>query len=138
MLNLDIYEQQIILAAKGHSKMKEIYGQDTTPYEVIKSIIARMTKISMNQIDNHKMYYWLLNLIKKLDNEFNFNWREQLLDSMFCTDWIFSRTSRQDTINIIDINKKLISMLAWMPIIKDNKDLIILIEDDQILNEKYI
>ena len=79
MLNLDIYEQQIILAAKGHSKMKEIYGQDTTPYEVIKSIIARMTKISMKQIDNHKMYYWLLNLIKKLDNEFNFNWRKKII-----------------------------------------------------------
>ena len=35
---------------------------------------------------------------------------KKLLDNMFCTDWFFSRTSRQDTINIIDINKKLISM----------------------------
>lgn len=137
MLKLDKYDQQIILACKGNSKMTDISKNRLPLLEIVRNIIARRIGIKVKYINDHKVYYWLLKLVKKLDDTFNLNWREQLLDSMFCSDWVFSRISCKNTISIMEVNNKLISMIGFIPIRKENEILIELIEDDEILNKMY-
>lgn len=131
MLKLDKYEQQIILACKGHSKL------DIPMQEQVRNIISQMVKIKIELINNHSIYYWLLKLVKKLDDEFNIGYKENLLDSMFCSDWFFTKCSQQDSISIIEVNDKLISMIGFIKVKYNNEPLIELEIDDDILNNLH-
>ena len=133
MFKLTQYEQQIVLACKGHSKMSKD-NEKLSIYEVIRHIIAKMVKIDIDYIDDDKIYYWLLKIIKKIDNQFNYNWQEDLLDSMFANDWICKHATKY-TVTINEVNSKMISMLQWVPCRENGFEILELKENDEILNQ---
>lgn len=130
-VELDKYEQQIILACKNHSKL------NLGKYEIVKNVIAHTIGVTIDEFDDHCIYYWLMKVIKKVDITLETRYMNVLLETMFSKDWIFSKTSLSNEITIQEMNKKLIQLIRSFQVKDDNFVFMDLHENNTILNTIY-
>lgn len=131
LVELDKYEQQIILACKNHSKL------NLSKEEAVRNVIAHTIGVDIDEFDDHCIYYWLMKVIKKVDITLETRYRSVLLETMFSKDWIFSKTSLSNEITIQEMNKKLIQLISGFQVKDDDFVFMDLQEDDAILNTIY-
>lgn len=129
MLKLNKYEQNIILACKGWGRNK---NQSTL--DLIRKIISKMVKQDVKYIDDGRVYYWLLKILREIDSILNLKLVDTFLDSLFSSN-CGSRWNDNKTITIQDTISKMISLLSTILVCDSSgQELIELIEDEELLS----
>lgn len=113
MIELNKYEQQIVLACKGWSNQ-----DDTT--ETIRNILAQQFGLKVAYIDHERIYKCLYKLAKTLDNKS----LEKVIYNLFeCYE-----------INVDDVIDSLIGIIASVQVKDGDKELLKLEYDEEIMN----
>lgn len=128
LVELDKYEQQIILACKNHSKL------NLNKYEKVKNAISHMLGLKAT---DESMYYWLYKIISRVDKELDLNYRNLIVETMFSKDWLMANSTKIETMTMEDMNKKFISMIMSFEVIDNGFGLLHLEEDNSILNTLF-
>lgn len=113
MIELDSYEQQIILACKGWGKWSEKEDR----YKAVKVVIAQYYGFDLENLEIRTIYHCMTELFFKI-NQNNIWYYQRFIEKLFQDNWT---GIYHEQINRIHIIKNIISEISLISVLDENK-----------------